>query len=295
MEDYGKMMMESFKDKVFRVTITVLLIMIAMIAVIPLLSTIAMSLSSSTAADMNAVTLWPVDFTLASWKHILQDASLWRSCAVTAVSTILTVVLSIFVTALMAYPLSKNYFKAGRVLMIFVILTMIFKAPVVPYFLTLKNLGFYNNPIVLVIPHIFSAYNMAIMRTSFKAFPSEIEEAAVIDGCGTAQVLFRIVFPSSKAMLTTMALFYGVTAWNQFQHPLMFINDVDWYPLQMKIRQMINGGTEVMLTVLKVKNQYNETTLSAATMIFAVLPVIAVYPWLQKYFAKGAMLGSVKG
>ena len=182
MEDYGKMMMESFKDKVFRVTMTVLLIMIAMIAVIPLLSTIAMSLSSSTAADMNAVTLWPVDFTLASWKHILQDASLWRSCAVTAVSTILTVVLSIFVTALMAYPLSKNYFKAGRVLMIFVILTMIFKAPVVPYFLALKNLGFYNNPIVLVIPHIFSAYNMAIMRTSFKAFPSEIEEAAVIDG-----------------------------------------------------------------------------------------------------------------
>ena len=115
----------------------------------------------------------PVDFTLASWKHILQDASLWRSCAVTAVSTILTVVLSIFVTALMSYPLSKNYFKAGRVLMIFVILTMIFKAPVVPYFLTLKNLGFYNNPIVLVIPHIFSAYNMAIMRTSFKAFPSD--------------------------------------------------------------------------------------------------------------------------
>lgn len=139
--------------------------------------------------------------------------------------------------------------------MIFVILTMIFKAPVVPYFLTLKNLGFYNNPIVLVIPHIFSAYNMAIMRTSFKAFPSEIEEAAVMDGCGTAQVLFRIVFPSSKAMLTTMALFYGVTAWNQFQHPLMFINDVDWYPLQMKIRQMINGGTEVMLTVLKVKKR----------------------------------------
>ena len=289
------MMKESFKDKLFRRTITVLLVIIAVIAVIPLMSTVAMSFSSSTAADMNAVTLWPVDFTLASWKHILQDITLWRSCAITAVSTILTVFFSVLVTALMAYPLSKSYFKAGRILMIFVVLTVIFKAPVVPYFLTLKNLGFYNNPLVLVVPHIFSAYNMAIMRTSFKAFPGEIEEAAVIDGCGTAQVLFRIIFPSSKATLTTIGLFYAVTAWNQFQHPMMFITDVGWYPLQMRIRQMINGGTEVMLTVLKVRNEYNETTLSSATMIFAILPVVAVYPWLQKYFTKGAILGSVKG
>lgn len=289
------MMKESFKDKVFRRSITVFLVLIAVIAVIPLISTLAMSFSSSTAADMNAVTLWPVDFTLASWKQILEDVSLWRSCAITAVSTVLTVFLSVLVTAMIAYPLSKSYFKAGRILMVFVVLTMIFKAPVVPYFLTLKNLGFYNNPLVLVVPHIFSAFNMAIMRTSFKDFPSEIEEAAVIDGCGTAQVLFRIIFPSSKATLTTIGLFYGVTAWNQFQHPLMFITDANWYPLQMKIRQMINSGTEVMLTVLKAKNDYNETTLSAATMIFAILPVVAVYPWLQKYFAKGAMLGSVKG
>lgn len=289
------MMKESFGDKVFRRVITVLLVVIAGIAVIPLLSTVAMSFSSSTAADMNAVTLWPVDFTFASWKYILRDITLWRSCAITVISTVLTVFLSILVTAMIAYPLSKSYFKAGRFLMVFVVLTMIFKAPVVPYFLTLKNLGFYNNPLVLVVPHIFSAYNMAIMRTSFKSFPSEIEEAAVIDGCGTAQVLFRIIFPSSKATLTTIGLFYGVVAWNQFQHPMMFITDVDWYPMQMRIRQMINGGSEIMLTVLKVKNDYNETTLSAATMIFAILPVVAVYPWLQKYFTKGAMLGSVKG
>ena len=122
-----------------------------------------------------------------------------------------------------------------------------------------------------------------------------IEEAAVIDGCGTAQVLFRVVLPSSKAVLATIGLFYGVTAWNQFQHPLMFINNVNWYPLQMKIRQLINGGSEIMDEVLSAANNYNEATLSAATILFAIIPVIAVYPWLQKYFAKGAMLGSVKG
>lgn len=286
---------ESFKDRIFRQSITVLLVLAAIAAIVPLISTVAMSFSSRVAADMNAVTLWPVDFTLASWKYVLKDISLWRSFAITAIATILTVFLSLLVTMLMAYPLSKSYFKAGKILMVAVVLTMIFKAPTVPYFLTLKNLGLYNNPLVLVIPHIFSAYNMAIMRTSFQAFPDEIEEAAAIDGCGPAQVLFRVVVPSSKATLATIGLFYGVTAWNQFQHPLMFINNVNWYPLQMKIRQLINGGTEIMDEVLSSVNNYNEATLGAATIIFAIIPVIAVYPWLQKYFAKGAMLGSVKG
>lgn len=289
------MVKESLKDRVFRGTISVLLVLFAVATVIPLLSTVAMSFSSRTAADMNAVTLWPVDFTTASWKYILRDIALWRSFVITALSTVLTIALSVFLTAITAYPLSKSYFKAGHIIMIFVILTMIFKAPTVPYFLTLKNLGLYDNPLVLVVPHIFTAYNMAIMRTSFRAFPSEIEEAAVIDGCGMGQVLFRIVMPSSKATLATIGLFYGVTAWNQFQHPLMFITDAKWYPLQMRIRQLINGGTDVMNITMTLATKYNETTLSAATVIFAILPIIAVYPWLQKYFVKGAMLGSVKG
>lgn len=150
--------------------------------------------------------------------------------------------------------------------MIFVILTMIFKAPVVPYFLTLKNLGFYNNPIVLVIPHIFSAYNMTIMRTSFKAFPSEIEEAAVIDGCGTAQVLFRIVFPSFKAMLTTMALFYGVTAWNtqgigmaMSLKPDIILTDIKMPNLDGigMIRQLISAGSASRFVILTGYSDFN--------------------------------------
>lgn len=179
--------------------------------------------------------------------------------------------------------------------MTLVVFTMIFKAPTVPYFLTLKTMGLYNNPIVLVLPHIFSAYNLAIMRTSFKAFPGEIEEAAVIDGCGRAQVLFRIVMPSSKATLMTIGLFYGVVAWNQFQHPMMFITDTKYYPLQMRVRQLINSGEDILHNIFDINLSYNEATLSAATVVFSMLPIIAVYPWLQKYFVKGAMLGSVKG
>ena len=173
--------------------------------------------------------------------------------------------------------------------------TMIFKAPTVPYFLTVRSYGLYNNVLVLILPHILSAYNLAIMRTFFKQFPSEVEEAAEIDGCGSFQTLIRIVLPSSKAVLATVGLFYGVTIWNQFQHPMMFISKTELYPLQLKIRQLINAGGDITGMVVRSDVNYNETTLGAAAVVFAIIPVVAVYPWLQKYFAKGAMLGSVKG
>lgn len=152
-----------------------------------------------------------------------------------------------------------------------------------------------NNPLVLVLPHMLTAYNLTIMRTFFKQFPTEVEEAAKIDGCGPFQVLYKIILPSSKAILTTVGLFYAVTIWNQFQHPMMFIQDAKLFPLQLKVRQMISGGSEIANVAMAANVNYSESTLSAATVIFAVLPIVAVYPWLQKYFEKGAMLGSVKG
>ena len=179
--------------------------------------------------------------------------------------------------------------------MMYVILTMIFKAPTVPYFLTLRGLGLYNNIFVLILPHILSAYNLAIMRTFFKSFPEEVEDAAKIDGCGCFKTLWSIVLPSSKAVLATVGLFYAVTMWNQFQHPMMFIQKTQLYPLQMKIRQMLNAGADVMGITVRSNANYTEDTLGAATTVFAIVPIIIVYPWLQKYFAKGAMLGSVKG
>lgn len=288
-------MRESTRDKIFQISVTIILCMIAVIAIIPLLNVLAMSFSSKAAADMNIVNLWPVGFTFDSWKYILTDSGLWKSFFTTLASTILGVILALAVTALMAYPLSKKQFKIGRILMMLVVGTMIFKAPVVPYFLTVRGMGLFNNPLVLVLPHILTAYNLAIMRTFFKQFPAEIEEAAMIDGCGCFEILYKIVLPSSKAVLSTVGLFYAVTLWNQFQHPLMFIQKTELFPLQLKIRQLINGGSDLMSITAVANVNYSEATLSAATVVFAILPIIAIYPWLQKYFAKGAMLGSVKG
>lgn len=244
---------------------------------------------------MDIINLLPVGFTFDSWKYILSDIGLWRAFFISLVTTVIGTMLALLVTALMAYPLSKTNFKLGRFLMLMVIVTMIFKAPIVPYFLTIKGLGLLNNPLVLILPHILSAYNLAIMRTFFKQFPVEIEEAAMIDGCGCFQILYKIVLPSSKAVLATVGLFYAVTIWNQFQTPVMFIQKTELFPLQLKIQQLISGGSELANIVAASNVNYTESTLSAATVVFAILPIIAIYPWLLKYFAKGAMLGSVKG
>jgi putative aldouronate transport system permease protein len=288
-------MRESIKDRLFQGSITFVLCILGAIALIPLISVVAMSFSSKAAADMNIVNLWPVGFTFASWNYILTDGGLWRAFFITLTSTIIGTILALTITSLMAYPLSKSNFLMGRGLVLFVIITMIFKAPVVPYFLTIRGMGLFNNPLVLVLPHILTAYNLIIMRTFFKQFPEEVEEAAKIDGCGYFQMLYKIILPSSKAVLTTVGLFYAVTLWNQFQHPLMFIQKADLFPLQLKIRQLISGGSEMANITMMSNANYTESTLSAATVVFAIIPIIAIYPWLQKYFAQGAMLGSVKG
>ncbi len=289
------MVKESFKDRMFSRAITLTLILIAVTACIPLVSEIAISFSSKAASDMNAVNLWPVGFTLDSWKYMMTKGNIWSSFFISLTSTLIGTVMALTITALMAYPMSKGGFKIGKYLMLFVIFTMIFKAPTVPYFLTLKSMGLYNSYWVLIFPHILTAYNLVIMRTFFKQLPAELEEAAMIDGCGPFQMLFKIVLPASKAVMATLGLFYAVTMWNQYQHPVMFIQKLELYPLQLKIRQIIDGGGDFQAIAAVKHVNYTEATLSAAAVVFAIVPILIFYPWLQKYFAKGAMLGSVKG
>ena len=288
-------MRESLRDRLFRLAMTGVLLLLAVVMMIPLLSVLALSFSSKAAADMNAVNLLPVGFTFDSWRYILSNRDIWRSFFITVIATVSGVVLSLAITSLFAYPLSKKEFKASKLLMIVALITMVFKAPVVPYFLTLKNIGLFNNPLVLVLPQILTAYNMIIMRSFFQQFPAEVEEAAMIDGASRFKVFYQIVLPSSKAVLATVGLFYRVTLWNQFQHPMMFIQDMKLFPLQMKIRQLIGSGSELQNVAASVNVNYSDRTLQAVVVVFAILPIIAVYPFIQKYFTKGAMLGSVKG
>jgi len=285
----------SFGEKVMHTIIIIFLIIVGAIAVAPLISVIAVSFSSRLPVELNEVTLWPKGFTLDSWNYILSRSDLWRSFAVTVCATLTGTALSLLITALTAYPLTKPEFKIRSILMVAIVITMVFKAPLIPYFLTVKAVGLYNNPLVLFVPHILTAFNLIIMRTFFLQFPVELEEAAVVEGAGYFRRLFSLVLPLSKAVLATLGLFYGVTIWNQFQHPLLFVTDPDWFPLQLKIRQYITSDNELPIVGSIAELNYNSRTLRSVTIAFSIIPIIMVYPYLQKYFVKGALLGSVKG
>ncbi len=280
-------------DRWFSVVNISFLSILGFIMLVPLLSVLASSLSSSKAVDTNQVFLWPVDLTLDSWKQIIGMSDLWTSFYITLGSTVIGTFICLFGTVLLAYALSKKELKIGGFVMVAIVVTMVFKYPIIPYFLTVKGIGLYNSLWVLVIPHIVSAYNMIIMRTFFQQFPVELEEAAKVEGCGYFRTLFNVVLPSSKAVLATIGLFYAVVLWNQFQHPLMFLQNRALFPLQIKLREFITSSESLFVTA-EVTN-YSERTLRAATIIFAVLPILMVYPFIQKYFVKGAMLGAVKG
>ncbi len=291
----GTHVRESAQDKVFGAVITLILLLFAVITAVPLLSEIAISLSSKTASQMNQINLLPVGFTLDSWKYILTKGNVWKPFLISLSSTVIGVAVALLINTLMAYPLSKAEFGPSRYLMLFVVFTMVFSAPKVPYFLTLRSYGLYNSYWVLIFPHILTAYNLIIVRTFFRQFPKELEEAAMIDGCGKFRILFQIVLPASKAVLATVGLFYGVTMWNQYEHPMMFLQNMDLFPLQMRIRTIVDGSGELQAVTMAQTANYTSATLSAAAVVFAILPILVAYPWIQKYFAKGAMLGSVKG
>lgn len=276
-------------------SITAFLILFGAVSLIPLLSELALSFSSKAAALTNEVMLWPVGFTLDSWKYMLSQLTLWDSFTVSVTSTAIGVVLSLLINVLLAYPLAKSDFPLQKALMLFVIFTMIFKAPTVPYYLQIVKLGLRNNYWVLVMPHILNAYNLVVMRSFFRSFPADIEEAAAIDGCGKFGTLFRIVLPSSLPVLMTVGLYYGVTLWNQHQNPLMFISEPKLFPLQLRIQQILGSGGDMVAIAKFAEVNYTTATLSAVVVIFAILPVLVVYPFIQKHFTKGAMVGSVKG
>ncbi|WP_166243110.1 carbohydrate ABC transporter permease [Paenibacillus turpanensis] len=263
--------------------------------IFPLLHLLAVSLSSPLAADSKRVFLLPVDFTTASWVHILQSQDLWRSFGITVYITVVGTLMSMFFTVLMAYPLSRKEFMIRKQIMLCIVVTMIFNAPMIPYFLTVRELGLMNSLWVLIIPGLIGTFNMIIIRTFFMGIPSELDDSARIDGCSDFRILFQIYLPLSKPVLATVGLFYAVGYWNTFQRAVLFIRNPDLWPLQMKLRAyFVQPESLAEVDLLLGDYDFNTTTLKAATIIFATIPIILVYPYLQKYFVKGAMLGSLK-
>lgn len=281
-------------DKILGAVNAILLGLLTVLMLAPLLKVLATSFSSGWAADSGQVLFWPVQPTFAAWEQVLQRGPLWHSLYITVTATVIGTVLSLLLMSMFAYPLSKNEFKPAKLLMVLILITMIFRVPIIPYFLAIKSYGLIDNYWVLIVPFLFTAFNVIIMRTFFRQFPKDLEEAGQMEGCGYFRLLFLIVLPTSKAVLATIGIFTAVMIWNQFRDPLMFIQDQNLYPLQLRLRTYVSLTETVGFSQFAEVMPYSQTTLSAAAIIFAVVPILAMYPFLQKHFVKGAFLGSVK-
>ncbi|MED5020964.1 carbohydrate ABC transporter permease [Paenibacillus chibensis] len=274
---------------------TIFLTVVGCLMVFPLLHVLAKSFSSSKAINAGLVKLIPVDWTLVNYKVILADTSIWRAFLISVIITVGGTAINLIMTASLAYPLSRPEYSMRKVVLIFILITMIFQAPLIPNYLVIKNLHMLNTLWALVIPSAISAYNLFIMRSFFVALPAELVDSARIDGASELRTMWSVILPLSKPVMATMGLFYAVSHWNSYSTALYFINNRALYPLQLRLREIVlSNDLGQAGSLLEGVNEVSPAGVQMAVIIVSVLPIIIVYPFLQKYFIKGMLVGSIK-
>lgn len=282
---------ESFGSKLFDVINIILMIVLIIVMVYPLVYVFSASISDNAMVVSGQVVLWPKAVTLEAYRRLVGNPDIWISYWNTIRYTAVQTVLSLMVTSAMAYPLAKKWLPGRRVILLMAAFTLLFSGGMIPTFLVVQNLGLLNTIWAIVLPSLVSTWYMFIMRTFFEALPEELEDAATIDGCGSFQVLVRIVLPLSLPVLVSIGLFTVVNQWNSFFDALIYLNDRSMYPLQIVLRNIIIASSNVQG---EGNTAYIET-LKYAMITIATVPILCVYPFVQKYFVQGAMIGGVKG
>ncbi len=279
--------------------ITILMILICFIALYPIWYTIVISFNSSEDTLRGGVYFWPRKFSLQSYKTVFQDKSIITAFGVTILRTLIGTVVSVFFTAMVAYALSKKYIMGNKVYLIIGTITMFFGGGLIPTFVVFKNLGLYNNFLVYIIPSMFNFYNMIIMMSSFRELPVALEESAKLDGANDLLIFVKIVIPLSMPVIATIALFNGVWQWNDYFTGVMYINNANLQPIQTFLYRIVASASAskavVSLPAGISAQQVSSQSVRLATMVVTTLPIVCVYPFLQKYFVKGMLIGSVKG
>lgn len=279
--------------------ITILMVLICFIALYPIWYTIIISFNSSEDTLRGGVYFWPRQFSLQSYKTVFQDKSIITAFGVTILRTLIGTLVSVFFTAMVAYAFSKKYIMGNKVYLIIGTITMFFGGGLIPTFVVFKNLGLYNNFLVYIIPSMFNFYNMIIMMSSFKELPVALEESAKLDGANDLLIFVKIVIPLSMPVIATIALFNGVWQWNDYFTGVMYINNANLQPIQTFLYRIIASASASKAVVSMpagiAAQQVSSQSVRLATMVVTTLPIVCVYPFLQKYFVKGMLIGSVKG
>lgn len=277
--------------------IVFIIVLLCATCILPFVHLLAKSLSSNSAVLAKQVTLWPMGLNLDAYNSVIKDGQLTYSLGYTVMVTAIFTALGMFVTVCAAYPLSKKRLKGRVFFATMIMLTLYFSAGLIPQYLLYKSLNLIDRMWVLILPLMFSPYNMLIMKSYFQSnIPDSLEESAFLDGASNIQILFRIVLPLSKPILATLALFYAVGRWNAYADAKYFITTKRLQPLQYLLSNMILNSTSDAISLSEsAEVRSTPEVLQAAMTIFTTLPILIVYPFVQRYFVKGVMIGAIKG
>ena len=283
--------------RVFQVFNVAVLLLVVVLTLYPFVNIVAQSFSSESAISAGKVNLFPVGFDTSTYRVVMNDSMFWRNYGNTVLYTVVATAISLVLTTCMAYVLSKRHLRGRKFLIGFVIFTMFFNGGLIPNYVLISQLGMKNTLWAVVLPNAISVFNLLVMKAFFENMPPELEEAAMIDGLTTFGILLRIVLPLSKAILATMMLFYAVTNWNAWFGAFLYFDDKSMFPVTIYLRNLIAGATAGTASPAASGNEITQiaASIKAVTMVLTVLPILCVYPFIQRYFVTGVMLGSVKG
>lgn len=284
---------------VFDVCTCLLLTLVVLIVLYPLIYVVSASFSSARHVISGDVRLLPVEFTLKSYQAVFKNDDILNGFCITVLITLGGTALNLVLTTLAAYPLSRRDLRGRNVFMFFITITMFFSGGIVPTYLIIQKLGLINNLLVLVLPTAISTYNMIIMRTFFQSsIPYELQEAAFIDGCSNTRTLIQIILPLSGPILAVIALYYAVAHWNAYFNAMMYLTKRPLYPLQLILKEILIQSQ--MTSMMEMDDSLFEQAMMGETIKYSVivvssLPMLIIYPFIQKFFVKGVMIGAIKG
>ncbi|MEK4853571.1 carbohydrate ABC transporter permease [Paenibacillus sp. FSL H7-0756] len=286
-----------FRINLFSIINGIALLMVVAVTLYPFVHMLAVSLSSDSNVIQNKVSIWPKGFNLDMYKVVLEDSKIWVAYKNTIVYTFTGTLISLLITSTGAYALSRSDMALRKSLTMLIVVTMFFSGGMIPTFLVVRSLNLVDTVWGMVLPGAVSTWNLILMRTFFAGIPKELEESGRMDGLNDIGIFARIIVPLSKASFATIALFYAVSMWNNFLGPLLYLRSSELFPLQVLLRNMVLAGTSSSgdVTGIGGDNQIVEESLKYATIMVSTLPILAVYPFIQKYFVQGAMIGAVKG
>jgi putative aldouronate transport system permease protein len=294
---------QSVGERFFHIFNYIFISLCAFLALYPFLQVIATSFSSSRAVSSGEVIWRPVEFNLLAYKQLLEDGQIFVAMKNTVILTVVGTTLNMLATILAAYSLSKKRLRGRSIFLLIIIFTMMFNGGMIPNFILIKKLGLMDNYLGLWLMGLIGTYNMFVMKTFFENMPESLEEAAAIDGANDIQIMIKLILPLSLPVIATLTLFYAVGWWNQYFSAMLYITSTSKQPLMVKLMQMLDTAQMIMVNTANptggtegvVESTIAPETFKAASIIISTLPILCVYPFLQKYFVKGVMIGSIKG